>query len=71
MPLLTLLSSHNSIVLYRETWPVTLSEEYGLKMFRSRVQICGRKSGGISGESQESSVAMHFMICTAHKILFR
>jgi hypothetical protein len=48
----TLLSHHNSTVLYRETWPVILSKEYELKMFKRRVQICGCKSEGITGASR-------------------
>jgi hypothetical protein len=48
--LLTLLSHHNCIILYCETWPVTLSEECGLTMFKCGVQICGCKSDGIVGD---------------------
>ena len=46
-----LLSYHNSIDLYRETWPDTLNKECGLKMYKHRVQICGCKSEGITGDS--------------------
>jgi len=60
------------VVLYGcETWPLTLSEECGLRVFDNRVL---RRYLGLRGtkqqESGENYIMRSLMICTAHPILF-
>jgi len=68
-PLLTLLLYHNSIALYRETWPVTLNKEFWLKMYTCTVQICGCKSKGITGDSGRwHNEELHDLYLTGNQI---
>jgi hypothetical protein len=58
------------VVLYGYvTWPLTLREESGLRVFENRVprNICGLKGDNITGNG-ENYMKRNFSICTSTKL---
>jgi hypothetical protein len=61
-----------SVVLYGcETWSLTLTEEYRLRVFNNRVlrRTCGPKGDEVTGTG-EYYIMRSLMISTHHPVLF-